>query len=224
MVLRGVCLFREREIGWLFAPGGGASILNPRGYADFTSTLSEEEVAGGLQGVLGAYARDLMGEDTAARVGLPASQSLIPTPLICCWSGISPKPYTLASNLNSTRLTPHATRHTLQPSPGPGPTLAPNLGPDPGPTLAPNLGPDPEIRPINRTRPPSAGPPGSFPCPALPDSSLEAAIAPQGLGWSSGSRAPAGGWSTDEGLAGRHCHSMMCLLDVKPADYERNIL
>ena len=110
MVLRGVCLFREREIGWLFAPGVGASILNPRGYADFTSTLSEEEVAGGLQGVLGAYARDLMGEDTAARVGLPTSQSLFPTPLICCWSEISHK--TLYPGLNPQLYQPHATRDT----------------------------------------------------------------------------------------------------------------
>lgn len=40
MVLRGVCLMREGEIGWLFSPSGGAASLNPRGFAEFASKLS----------------------------------------------------------------------------------------------------------------------------------------------------------------------------------------
>jgi len=43
IILRGVCTMRAKEICWLFGPEGGASSLNPRGYKDFVSELTEDE-------------------------------------------------------------------------------------------------------------------------------------------------------------------------------------
>ena len=39
MVLRGVCLFRQAEIDWLFARNGGADELNPEGWKEFENSV-----------------------------------------------------------------------------------------------------------------------------------------------------------------------------------------
>lgn len=42
LVLRGVCLLRPAEVDWLFGDNGGASRLNPDGWKDFASFVTED--------------------------------------------------------------------------------------------------------------------------------------------------------------------------------------
>ncbi|KAI8470301.1 MAG: Alpha/Beta hydrolase protein [Monoraphidium minutum] len=63
LVLRGVCLMRPQEIGWMYAPpaaGGGAAALRPRQYAAFAGGLPPRERGNPL---LGHYARLVSGDD-----------------------------------------------------------------------------------------------------------------------------------------------------------------
>lgn len=50
----------------MFGPEGGASSLNPRGYKDFVSDLSEEEKSK-CHTVLEAFRRRLFSDDAAVR-------------------------------------------------------------------------------------------------------------------------------------------------------------
>lgn len=45
MVLRGVCLFRQKEIDWLFARNGGARSLNPQGWKEFEQAVGIVEAS-----------------------------------------------------------------------------------------------------------------------------------------------------------------------------------
>ena len=79
MVLRGVCLFRQAEIDWLFARNGGADKLNPEGWKEFEKAVGidadelnlpvlndrEKEVN---RGALNRYHDCLLGIDPALRV------------------------------------------------------------------------------------------------------------------------------------------------------------
>ncbi len=66
IILRGVCTMRAKEICWLFGPEGGARNLNPRGYNDFISDLSDEEKSK-CHTVLEAFRRRLFSSDPNVR-------------------------------------------------------------------------------------------------------------------------------------------------------------
>ena len=74
LVLRAVCLMRERDILWLFGSPekyGGAARLNPQGWKSFASILemgvasAEDDAVG--DAVLNAYARAFNGDNAQAR-------------------------------------------------------------------------------------------------------------------------------------------------------------
>ena len=85
MVLRGVCLFRQSEIDWLFARNGGASKLNTEGWNEFEKAVGIDagEITSQVNGIgsgkgpnrdaLNRYYDCLLGRDPALRVSAMAA-------------------------------------------------------------------------------------------------------------------------------------------------------
>jgi len=78
MVLRGVCLFRQAEIDWLFARNGGADKQNPKGWKDFEKAVGVDvdemnlpvngSGSGPNRDALNRYFDCLLGKDPVLRV------------------------------------------------------------------------------------------------------------------------------------------------------------
>jgi len=75
MVLRGVCLLRPSEVDWLFSSKGGAALLDPEGWKNFSGSVGvnveEDDYSG--RGALHAHYDRLLGDDPTSRINAARS-------------------------------------------------------------------------------------------------------------------------------------------------------